>query len=569
MIRTGSFFAMLVVLLFAISVVPVRAQCVDSETQKITASDGEAGDLFGLSVSVAGDVLVAGAMHDTTRGPEAGAAYVFQNEGGAWIERATVIGSDTGPYHRFGSSVASDGSVLLIGASRYRSNTGAAYVFRDGPAGWSEEQRLLASDGTFGRFFGAATSVSGDRAAVTSWLGGGGNSGTGAAYMFRYNGSVWSEQQKLVPSDAQVGDLFGSDVSLDGSVVVVGAPGEPGFSSGAAYVFRTDGLTWAQEQKLEASDAELDDYFGRYVAVSGDTIVVGASGDDDLGSSAGAAYVFRFDGTTWIEEQKLLANDGRRQDSFGTGVAIDGERIVVGAYLENGDEMFEGAAYAFRQVDGVWSQEQRFVASDAVELSALGADVSVSGTTIVASSLDSELGFEAGATYVFEAVERRCGAGTVNRGASDFSSDLLFLNGSAGSCATRVVSAAVGDPIELTIQAPPSGPSPARFVLYAWLDGYESWNETPQPFSLGTTCFPTFLSVGVPKPDFIWNNVGREARLGPPNFPSQPAPSTIVSHSEGAPRAITLTLQGLIEDAASSASVPASVTNAIVLEVSD
>ena len=128
-------------------------------------------------------------------------------------------------------------------------------------------------------------------------------------------------------------DNFGDSVAIAGDTIVVGAPGDDdnGSDSGSAYVFTRTGTTWTEQAKLTASDGAADDYFGSSVAIAGDTIVVGASGDDDEWQCSGSAYVFTRTGTTWTEQAKLTASDGAANDHFGGSVAIAGDTIVVGS----------------------------------------------------------------------------------------------------------------------------------------------------------------------------------------------------------------------------------------------
>ena len=131
----------------------------------------------------------------------------------------------------------------------------------------------------------------------------------------------------------------------------------------------------------------------------------------------------------------------------------------------------------------------------------------------------------------------------------------------------REVRVTAGDTIEIRMEAPPSGPEPAPFALYVWLGRPDPASDSPQPFGLGTTCFPTYLVSGLPKPFRVWNNLGHPGWLGEPNYPSQPAPSTIVSRATGWPQPVTITIQGFIADNGSAAEGPGSVTNGVVLRV--
>ena len=162
----------------------------------------------------------------------------------------------------------------------------------------------------------------------------------------------WTEQDKLTAPDRRLGDSFGYSVSTDGTYAVIGAIGddEKGINSGSVYVFKRDGLIWQYQTKLTASDGEPNDFFGGSVSLSGDNICIGAKGDD-RGTDSGSAYVFKRDGSNWVEQAKLHASDGMAGDFFGNSVSISGFNIMVGASRKRefaGPET--GAAYPFGQL---------------------------------------------------------------------------------------------------------------------------------------------------------------------------------------------------------------------------
>ncbi len=171
----------------------------------------------------------------------------------------------------------------------------------------------------------------------------------GAAYVYRYDGTNWAEEQKLTGSDGTSGDLFGFSVAVAGAVVVVGAylDDEVGKDSGSAYVYRHDGIGWVEEDKLTNSDGAVEDHFGINVALDGELIVVGANLDDDDGSRSGSAYSYRLDGAEWVEERKITASDADTGDFFGISVALAGDTLVVGAYLDNDSGIGSGSAYVY------------------------------------------------------------------------------------------------------------------------------------------------------------------------------------------------------------------------------
>ena len=214
-----------------------------------------------------------------------------------------------------------------------------------------------------------------------------------------------SVETKLTAPDAQRGDQFGLAVAVQGNIAVVGAPNEAsaGFGTGAAYVFEKTTTGWQLHQKLVAHDPSPSSFFGTSVAIDGDRIVVGAYGDPNVDVGAGAAYVFVRAGTQWTPEAKLIGSENSAFDSFGISVAIKGDRIVCGAFGNSDFNQTEvGSAYVFRRVEGLWLQEQELTANDGASSARFGLSVAMNEDTIaVGADGDSELGFFSGAVYVF------------------------------------------------------------------------------------------------------------------------------------------------------------------------
>jgi hypothetical protein len=213
---------------------------------------------------------------------------------------------------------------------------------------------------------------------------------------------------KLLASDPDPWDHFGGSVAISGDVAIVGASGDDslGINAGAAYIFqRNPGGIWSQSQMLVADDPNEGDIFGNSVAISGDVAIIGASGDDNGATNAGAAYIFerKADGE-WSQKKKLVAFDPMESDQFGNSVAIDRDVAVIGAYWKDQGAPNAGAAYIFeRAADGAWNQKQKFLASDADSSDRFGYSVAVSGdVAVIGADRDDSLGINAGAAYIFE-----------------------------------------------------------------------------------------------------------------------------------------------------------------------
>jgi len=341
-----------------------------------------------------------------------GAAYVFVQAGGVWSQQAYLKASNTEANDLFGYSVSVSGGTVVVGAPAEDSNamgvngnasdnsasaSGAGYVFTRSGVVWSQQAYLKASNTQAGDAFGWSVTVSGDTLVVgaptedSNATGVNGNQSdnsaleSGAAYAFMRSGGAWSQQAYLKASNTQAGDKFGSSVAVFNDTTVVGAPFEASNAtgvngnqsdnsapeSGAAYVFVLSGGVWSQQAYLKASNTGSFDSFGGSVAASGDIVVVGAhiessnatgvdgNQSDNSALESGAAYVFVRSGGVWNQQAYLKASNAGQFDRFGYSVGVAGTTVVVGAPLEdsnatgvNGNQANNladdsGAAYVF------------------------------------------------------------------------------------------------------------------------------------------------------------------------------------------------------------------------------
>ena len=322
-----------------------------TEVQKLTA-DPHAGaaDYFGLSVAIDGNVIVVGARYDDDLGTDSGSAFIFERVGGVWTLVKKLSGSDTGAYDEFGLGVAVDGDWIVVGAYRDDDDggdSGSAYVFFKDPLfGWTEVQKLTAGAlGSGNDLYGFDVAIQGDVIVVGAYA-----DDTGSAYVYRHAGA-WNFEQKLIPSDGASADDFGLAVAVHGDVIAVGAVlhDHGGITNGGAcYVFRDQGGTWQEEAELVPCDTAAHDYAGGYgVAVGNGLVVFGSYLEDQDGTDSGAAYVYRRKAGSWVEDQKLAANDGAGEDWLGFDVALDGNQALVGAYGNNDFGRNSGSAYVY------------------------------------------------------------------------------------------------------------------------------------------------------------------------------------------------------------------------------
>jgi hypothetical protein len=428
------------------------------------ASNPGPGDLLGYSLALSGDTLAVGAAYEDSPATgvggdqgdgaaDSGAVYVFRRDGDVWSQEAYLKAQNTGPGDEFGHSVAVDGDVLVVGApyedgaargingpsDENALDSGAAYVFRRSGAEWKPEAYLKAQNTGAQDNFGWSVGVYGDtvvvgaRAEDSSSRGVNGAdddtlSDAGAAYVFRHDGNAWTQEAYLKASNTGLEDNFGRSLVLHGDTLAVGARFEDGASrgvngdqengvstnSGAVYVFRRSGTLWDQEAYLKASNTGVEDNFGLSLALSGDTLAVGAPEEDSGATGAngnqdsestdasGAVYVFRRTGATWAQEAYLKASNTGAGDNFGWSLSLAGDLLAVGAIGEDsaakgpgsdqGDNTADdaGAAYVFHRAGAAWTQQAYLKASNTGAGDWFGYTVALSEDTLVVAARDED-----------------------------------------------------------------------------------------------------------------------------------------------------------------------------------
>lgn len=363
-----------------------------------------------------------------------------------WTQQTKLIASDGANSDQFGFSVSVSGDLAVIGAPYANltgSDLGAAYVFRRSGASWTQEAKLSASDGANGDYFGYSVGISGSTVVVGAY----GDAG-GSAYVFVRNGTSWSQQQKLVGSGLGSSDQFGSAVAISGNSIVVGARNaDPGGSNrGAGFVFVRNGSTWTQEARLLASDGRNSDQLGYSVGISGDRVVLGAYGADAGASNGGAAYVYERSGSTWTQALKFVAPDAGINDRLGFSSSISGDTFITGARFADAGGTDRGAAYVVSKATGSWVMQAKLTASSATNGDNFGFAVSISGDLALVGAYSSDIGgSNRGAAYSYTRTAGTWGAESLILGADN-------ANGNQFGCSvsvdgeTALVGARLADP---------------------------------------------------------------------------------------------------------------------------
>jgi len=341
-----------------------------------------------------------------------------------WLEQK-LLAPDGTAYDALGSSIAVDGDTAIISAPNNPAENGAgtylgaAYVLRRIDGSWQIEQKLVASDGAPGDEFGTNVVLRGDVAFVAAPIS---NVGVqppllqaGAVYVFRYDGSSWNEVQKLTASDPAMVATFGDSVAFDGTTAIIGASGVRGPAdevfAGAAYVFTLSAGSFTQVQKLTSGRfLGARDLFGISAGVAGNVALIGASQApwNDDGAGPGRVHVFEkgADGV-WNQTDLLLASDAANNAFFGAALAFDGTTALIGSpgALIDG-RIWQGAAYVYTRTDGIWS-ETKLVADPGLESAFFGRALALHQNQLVIGAPGVQVGdvAYAGAAYVFTATD--------------------------------------------------------------------------------------------------------------------------------------------------------------------
>jgi len=392
---------------------------VVSQELKLAAADAGPGDEFGYAVDVDGATAIVGAPLENG---QTGAVYVFVRAGDQWVQQAKLVAYDGLAGDRFGWAVAVSGDSAIVGAHLKDDgavDAGAAYAFVRTGTEWTAATKLpRASLRTSGQEnFGVAVDIEGDRALVAAYLDDLDPEDeivlpVGSVTVYERLAGVWVEGELLVASDGAPNDRFGRSVALSGATAIVGAyqDDDAGSASGSTYVFERIGSTWSEVTKLVPDDLATGDWFGYSVSLSGDRALIGAPLADRVGENSGSAYAFVRTGTSWTQEALVVHEGLQPADEYGFSTALAGGLGIVGARHDLHGESTTGSAHVFRSPTGsvaggpssLWEAQLTLLAADAEPDDEFGYAVATDGLNVmVGSRFEDEGGAAAGAVYSY------------------------------------------------------------------------------------------------------------------------------------------------------------------------
>lgn len=327
------------------------------QTQKVEPEEDIAKQ-FGISSNISGNMAIVGANYGNI---SSGSAHVYTYISDVWNFDALLKPNDGKSNDHFGTSVAISGDYAIVGADRHKSNgltnSGAAYIFEKEGGVWIQKQKLVPNDGSSHAYFGISVDIDGEYAVVGAYQAKENGIATGAAYVFERIGGIWQQVAKLIPDDAAANDHFGFSVAIHQNQIIVGSEWDDdmGANSGSAYIFQRNGGVWQQEAKLLASDGASSEFFGNSLDIIGNSTIVGARGDDDMGANSGSAYIFEEEAGVWVQKAKLLASNGVSSDIFGFSVSISENYAISGAFNHATYGFQAGASYIYKKPDLGWT----------------------------------------------------------------------------------------------------------------------------------------------------------------------------------------------------------------------
>jgi hypothetical protein len=337
-----------------------------------TAEDATPGDNFGYSVKVSGMYAVVGAPDDKIGNNSVqGSAYVFKKENGVWSQQAKLLASDGAAEDFFGTSVDIDGDYIVVGAPSKRVNgmesAGGIYVFYRSGNQWNQQAMLLASDPDSGDQFGGAVAISGSYLiAGAPFNDVSAQPDRGNAYIFSRSGTTWTQHAIISPTFGLPGDQIGKSVDIDGDKVLIGAPFDDNnntVNAGCAYIYKRNLNLWFGEYHFLPQSAQENSHFGTSVAMDDTTVVIGWPQLDYSGYlSLGIVCVYFYNGTTWYRHSDITPSEQREGLSFGSEVGISHGSIVIGVPQNHvGYAYAQGKAWVYQQHGSQWQVTRSIV----------------------------------------------------------------------------------------------------------------------------------------------------------------------------------------------------------------
>jgi hypothetical protein len=375
----------------------------------ILAKDGKAEDYFGYSAAIDGTTVLVGAHKADINGViDAGAAYVYVLGDNGWSQQAKLVAKPLFAEDTLGGNVALKNDIAMLGVMRRDDkgkDSGAVFSFERQSTNWKQKQIITAPDAKAGDAFGQSIALSQSHLVIGAPRSDALGNDSGAAYIYKRASNTWHFQAKITASDGAAGDLFGISTAIDGNTILIGADlhDEKSENAGAVYTYVLNNDQWKQEAKLMASDGSNNDIFGVRVAIAGNTALISARRDDieGVGINAGSAYIFERENHIWKEKIKLISPDGKADDRFGRGVALNKDTAIISAMNHDANGIDAGAVYIYKREPTAWKYTSKITAKATFPNDRFGWNVGLSnGIAVIATPNHNNKGKDSGAVFI-------------------------------------------------------------------------------------------------------------------------------------------------------------------------
>ena len=370
------------------------------ETQKFKSQSTVSEDQFGMRLELTnqGTRAIVGAPFSDSN---MGAAYIYERINGQFTEVQKLVPNESESELFFGSSIAIDGDIAVVGAVADENNYGAAYIFRLRNQNWVQEAKLVGSDTLAGDLFGNAMKLHDNRLVITAP-----NccvSGIGKAYIFEYDGVNWIEVAKLSASNGSLGNKFGSSVDINNDVIAIGARNQGLMSRGSVYIFQKQGLTWIETQEIRPTNDLRVRGFGYSVAFANNELFIGDPNDTSFSSDSGAVHIFMSNASgIWFPLTKIYSIPPIPLSLFGgmnQGISVDGDLAVISSPEFSDVAINNGSIFVLKRIDNSWRQIGFLTADDAGTDWRFGTSVAIQNDRILVGAIGAD--GNSGAVYSF------------------------------------------------------------------------------------------------------------------------------------------------------------------------
>jgi hypothetical protein len=376
--------------------------------QKIFPNDPNTGVFFGRFVKLNNEFVFISAYQDFENSTASGSLYIYKNNENSYAQISKLFPDDGGVEEFFGYSLSTSDNWIITGAhhdSDFGASSGAAYILNKNETNnWEFYQKLLPFDASEADEFGKCVDIYQDFAISCSYLDDDNGINSGSVYIYKFSGEKWEYFDKIQASDPESYSQFGLSLDIYKNQIIVGAPfkNECGENCGTAYIFEKKNDKWIEVAKLIPSDLEEKDEFGIIVKIKENTAIVSSTKDDDNGINSGSVYVFTKENNKWCFSQKITPFDGDTRDAFGVDLDFNDSILVIGSYFDDDNGINSGSIYIFKKLNNKWNFTKKIIPSDGDESDAFGASISLEkDKLLVGAYSDDDNGFFSGAAYLF------------------------------------------------------------------------------------------------------------------------------------------------------------------------